>query len=184
MPPGIHPIRLVVIVYVNSRKFCFIYSVRWRDPVHETGAHRRIGIEEATTEEKVNTKPAGNRKKRKLEWIPFPPIISPTTTRFSFIICLKPFCFVFFFFRCGGRRIIYYYPLLPLFNIQLPPVSWKTQNKKRTKQINKKETINDGDKLNLFVVFFLPIYFCKTHTHIHGEMVKRVGQILKKKKKI
>jgi hypothetical protein len=23
MPPGIHPIRLVVIVYVNSRKFCF-----------------------------------------------------------------------------------------------------------------------------------------------------------------
>jgi hypothetical protein len=96
--------------------FSLIYSVRWRDPVHETGAHRRIGIEEATTEEKVNTKPAGNRKKRKLEWIPFPPIISPTTTRFSFIICLKPFCFVFFFFRCGGGRI-YYYPLLPLFKI-------------------------------------------------------------------
>lgn len=76
---------IFIIINVNS--------VRWRDPVHETGAYWRIGNEE-TTEEKVNkTTTRGNddNKKRKLEWTVFPLFF------FYYIYYLFGNCFLFFF---------------------------------------------------------------------------------------
>ena len=83
---------IFIIINVNS--------VRWRDPVHETGAYWRIGNEE-TTEEKVNkTTTRGNddNKKRKLEWTVFPPFFS----FILFIICLEIVFWFFFPFSLRG----------------------------------------------------------------------------------
>ena len=108
---------IFIIINVNS--------VRWRDPVHETGAYWRIGNEE-TTEEKVNKTTRGNddNKKRKLEWTVFPPF----------------FFFGFFFlFRCGVPSLLFFKK--EIFN----PHSWKTHKIKQQKQINKREK-NGWDK--------------------------------------
>ena len=120
---------IFIIINVNS--------VRWRDPVHETGAYWRIGNEE-TTEEKVNkTTTRGNddNKKRKLEWTVFPPFFS----FILFIICLEIVFWFFFLFRCGVPSLLFFKK--EIFN----PHSWKTHKIKQQKQINKREK-NGWDK--------------------------------------